>query len=182
MSTRGAWTGSRFLALAVLLACLPVTAAVIQAPAFACASGPYAVVLPRHYPSLHVIGKHTVVELGSQAVGSATLTGRRIAYVGMTAEVTVSSATPTAYRLESLDVISRRWNIGPLSVGQNPWRTVNDTALNDAAKDGQHRLVGPRDQALLTVRAGRIDAVSYRCGVEDAPAAAGTPAVGAVRN
>lgn len=143
--------------------CIGAHAATIRAPAFACESGPYGVVLPRHYPSLHVIGKHKTVEVDTRPQGAATLSTRRIEYIGMTAEVQVSSAQPTAYRLLSLDVTSRRWNIGPLSVGRNPRQSVDDKAMEGAATEGSHQINGPLDHAVLTLRSGRIETVSYRC-------------------
>ena len=170
MSTRATCAGSQRraaarAALATLLlgVCSGASAATIAAPAFACESGPYAVVLPRHYPSLHVIGKHKTIELDTRREGTATLITRRIEYIGMTAEVQLSSALPTAYRLLSLDVNSRRWNIGPLSVGRNPRQSVDDKALAGAAPEGTLQINGPREHAVLTLRGGRIESVSYRC-------------------
>lgn len=141
----------------------PARAAQVQIAAFACESGPYAAVLPRHYPTLHMIGRHQATDLDVRASPAGTTTVRRIEYIGMTAEVLLSSREPNAYRLVSLDVSSRRWHVGPLSVGNNPWRTVNDPGLNGVSQDGTHELVGPRDSATLRVRAGRIDRVSYTC-------------------
>jgi hypothetical protein len=153
--------------VALLLAALCSTAgaAQIRSSAFACDTGPYAVVLPKHYPTLHVIGKHTWVDLDARPAGAGASTTRRIEYVGMTADVLLSRATPNAYRLLSLDVSSRRWNIGPLSVGQNPWRSVKDAALQGANQDGTLEVVGAKDSALLQLRGGKIDTVSYRCPV-----------------
>lgn len=160
------------VALAMMPALLGSTAvaATIRSPAFACDAGPYAVVLPKHYPTLHVIGKHTWADRAARTDGAGASTIRRIEYVGMTAELALSAQTPNAYRLLALDVSSRRWNIGPLSVGQNPWRSVKDPALEGASHDGTLEIVGATDSALLQVRGGRIDRVSYRC-----PAATAAP-------
>jgi hypothetical protein len=159
---------TRCLPLAVALALFAATGSMaaptrIRAAAMACDVGPYAVVLPRHYPSLHVIGKHQWTDIESRSVGGVTSTRRRIAYYGMTAEVLLSSAAPNAYRLLALEVISRRWHIGPLSVGHNPWRTVKDRSLEGVSQDGVVELVGARDSVQLTLRGGRVDKVSYQC-------------------
>jgi hypothetical protein len=108
--------------VALLLAalCSTACAAQIRSSAFACDTGPYAVVLPKHYPTLHVIGKHTWVDLDARPAGAGASTTRRIEYVGMTADVLLSRATPNAYRLLSLDVSSRRWNIGPCPWARTP--------------------------------------------------------------
>jgi hypothetical protein len=112
---------------------------------------------------LHVIGKHRWADIGSRSIGSSTWTTRRIEYFGMTADVQLSSATPNAYRLLALDVTSRRWHIGPLSVGQNLWRSVKDPALEGVGQDGALEVLGSRDSARLIVRGGRIDKVTYTC-------------------
>ena len=124
---------------------------------------PYAIVLPRHYPTLLVIGRNKATELEPRVEGAATLTTRRIEHIGMSLEVQVSSARPNAYRLLSLDVSSLRWNVGPLSVGRNPWRTISDPALEGVGQDGTIELLGRQDSARLLVRQGRVDRVSYRC-------------------
>jgi hypothetical protein len=129
--------------------CTATSAAQVRSAAFACDSGPYAVVLPQHYPTLHVIGKHKWTDLESRSTGAAALTTRKIEYIGMTAEVSLSSSAPNTYRLLALEVSSRRWNVGPLSVGQNPWRTVKDPALEGIAQDGTLEVIGTRDSALL---------------------------------
>ncbi len=135
----------------------------LRTSVFACDSGPYAVVLPKHYPSLHVIGKHQWTDMESRSAGDVASTIRRIEYIGMTADVVLSSAAPNAYKLVALDVSSRRWNIGPLSVGQDPWRSVKDSALDGISQDGQIEIIGTKDSARLVVRRGRIDKVSYNC-------------------
>lgn len=141
----------------------PATVTQLRVSTFACDSGPYAVVLPRHYPTLHVIGRHRTTDLVSGSAGQVTSTTRRIEYIGMTADVLLSSAEPNAYKLLALDAISRRWNIGPLSVGQNPWRSVKDPALDGVIQDGTIEILGTRDSVRLVVRGARIDTVSYRC-------------------
>ena len=153
------------LVVAIHLAalCTAASAVQIRSAAFACDTGPYAVVLPKHYPTLHVIGKHKWTDLESPSTGAAALTNRRIEYVGMTAEVSLSNSAPNTYRLLALDVSSRRWNVGPLSVGQNPWRTVKDPALDGIAQDGTLEVIGARDSALLQLRGGKVDKVSYKC-------------------
>lgn len=135
----------------------------IQTPAFSCDSGPYAVVLPKHYPTLHVIGKHQWTDIETRSINKETMTTRRIEYIGMRADVSLSSVAPNAYKLLSLEVSSLRWNIGPLSVGQNPWKSVNDKAIRDANKNGTLEIVGTKDSVTLVLREGRIDKVSYRC-------------------
>ena len=155
------------VAVAMQLAALCSTASAtqIRSLAFACDSGPYAVVLPKHYPTLHVIGKNKWADLEARPVGAEASTTRRIEYFGMTAEVLLSSASPNAYKLLALDVSSRRWNIGPLSVGQNPWRSVKDTALDGVSQEGTLEVVGAKHSALLQLRGGKVDKVSYRCPV-----------------
>lgn len=162
----------RFLAVAAAAmqlappcSALAVAATVTQlrTSAFACDSGPYAVVLPQHYPSLHVIGKHKWTDIESRSTGDVTSTTRRIEYVGMAADVLLSNAAPNAYKLLALDVSSRRWNIGPLSVGQNPWRSVKDSALDGVSQEGTIEVIGTKDSARIVVRGGRVDRVSYKC-------------------
>ena len=138
-------------------------AAQVQIAAFACESGPYAAVLPKHYPTLHVIGKHKATDIDVRETPTGTATTRRIEYIGMTAEVLLSSREPNSYKLVSLDVSSRRWHIGPMAVGSNPWRTVKDSGLTGVSQDGAHELIGPRDSATILVRGGRVDRVSYKC-------------------
>lgn len=150
--------------------CLPTLAAPLAVSTFACEGGPYAAVLPRHYPSLHVIGRHTWVDVSTRTVGATTLTTRRIEYIGMSATVLLDSSAPDRYRLLALDVNSRRWNVGPMSVGRDPWRTVNDAALKAAPRDGSIELQGPRDAAFIVVRGGRIDRVRYQCSEDPARA------------
>ena len=158
-------------AILLSVTCGYATATQIRVPAFACDSGPYAVVLPKHYPTMHVIGKHKWTDIETHGIGGVTSTARRIEYTGMTADLLLSSGTPNAYRLLALDVTSRRWNIGPLSVGQNPWRSVKDSALEGVSQDGSIEILGASDSVRLLVRGGRIDQVSYRC-----PAAVASPA------
>ncbi len=129
----------------------------------ACDSGPYAVVLPRHYPSLHVIGRHQWRDLSVRPDGTGTLTHRRIDYTGLSLELQLRSATPDRYRLLALDVNSRRWELGPLSVGRNPWRSIDEPALAGRNQDGVLELVGPKDSVRLVLRGGRVDSASYRC-------------------
>ena len=155
------FVGTAAIQLAAL--CGTAVATQVRTPAFACDSGPYAVVLPKHYPSLHVIGKHKWTDIESRSLGIGTSTTRRIEYIGMTADVLLTSAAPNEYRLLALEVSSRRWNIGPLSVGQNPWKSVKDTALDGVSQDGLLEVIGTKDSALLLVRGGRIDKVSYKC-------------------
>lgn len=150
-------------AVALALGALPVAATPLKVSTFACEAGPYAAVLPKHYPSLHVIGKHTWTDLRTQSLGATTLITRRIDYIGMSATVQMDASTPDRYRLLALDVSSRRWNVGPMSVGRDPWRTVDDSALKAAPRDGVIELQGPRDAARLVVRGGRVDRVRYEC-------------------
>jgi hypothetical protein len=135
----------------------------VRTSAFSCESGPYAVVLPKHYPTLHVIGKHKWADVETRSDGSGTSTTRRIEYIGMTADVMLSSARPNAYKLLALEVSSRRWNIGPLSVGQNPRKSVEDKALSGVSQDGVLEIIGAKDSATLILRGGRVDRVSYKC-------------------
>ena len=155
----------RTVLAAVLLSapCDYAKATQIRTSAFACDSGPYAVVLPKYYPTLHKIGKHKWTDIQSHSIGGLSSTTRRIEYIGMTADVLLSSGTPDTYRLLALDVSSRRWEIGPLSVGQNPWRSVKDSALDGVSRDGSIEIIGTSDSVLLLVRGGRIDQVRYRC-------------------
>jgi hypothetical protein len=160
---RSLLAGAAALQLAAL--CSAAVATQVRTPAFACDAGPYAVVLPKHYPTLHVIGKHKWADIDARTAGGTVSTTRRIEYIGMTADVLLTSAAPDAYRLLALDVSSRRWNIGPLSVGQNPWKSVKHRALDGASQDDTLEIIGTKDSALLVVRGGRIEKVSYRCPV-----------------
>lgn len=143
--------------------CIAAGAVQVRSASFSCDAGPYAIVLPRHYPTLLVIGRNKITDLESRTVGATTITTRRIEHIGLRMDVTISSAEPNAYKLSSLDVYSLRWNVGPLSVGRNPWRSINDPALDGVKQDGTVELLGSRDSAVLLVRSGRIDKVSYRC-------------------
>lgn len=158
---RALLTSSMAIPLAAL--CGTGMATQVRAPAFSCSSGPYAVVLPQHYPTLHVIGKHKWTDIETRSLGAETLTTRRIEYIGMIADVSLSSATPNAYRLLALEVSSRRWDVGPLSVGRNPWRSVDDKAITGASQEGALEILGTKDSAILLVRGGRIDKVNYKC-------------------
>ena len=129
----------------------------------ACDSGPYAVILPKHYPSLHGIGRHKVTDLEVRRLGSATVTHRRIEYAGLRLEVRRSPSQPDAYQLLALEATSRRWNIGPLSVGRNPWRGLREPALDGVSLNGTLELAGKSDRVLLNLNDGRVESVEYKC-------------------
>ena len=65
--------------------------------------------------------------------------------------------------LLSAESISRRWNIGRLSVGRTPWRWGREASLEKVPLDGWLLLAGPVDLATLLMRDGRIEQVSYAC-------------------
>lgn len=154
------------LGLLLAVAAAPGQAAPVKVAAdwFACDSGDYAISLPKHYPSLHGIGKHQVIDLEVQQQGAVRVTDRRIVYIGMRLDLRIVSDDPTRYRLREAEVTSRRWNIGRLSVGQNPWRWRSEAVLDKVALDGPIELVGKTDAVLLQMRGGRIESASFRCG------------------
>lgn len=144
---------------------------------FSCTSGRYAVVLPQHYPTLHVIGRHQVTDLERRGSGAAAVTRRRIDYIGLRLELLRAEAQPNEYRVTQLDVISRRWAIGELSVGDRPWFWPwrRDPALADVVLDGALELAGPVDRVRLTLRDGRIVTTHYTCGSAAAAPQAARP-------
>ncbi len=164
-SARARWL-SLMLALGPVIAIAadpPAPALTVPLASMACDSGPYAVVLPRHYPTLHGIGRHQFRDLSVRPDGTGTLTHRRIDYTGLSLELQRRSADPDRYRLLALEVNSRRWNVGPLSVGRSPWRSIDEPALAGRNQDGHLELVGPKDSVRLVLRGGRVDSASYRC-------------------
>jgi hypothetical protein len=140
----------------------PVT---VIADWFSCSSGKYALTLPRHYPSLRVIGSHRVLDIESQSQGGVTRATRRFQYIGMRLDVRVSSDAPDRYQMLSAEAISRRWNIGKLSVGSDPWwwPWSREPELAKVTLDGVIKLQGPSDSAVLQLSKGRIDKVMYSC-------------------
>lgn len=147
----------------LVLGCTRALAAPIELASFACEEGPYAAMLPKHYPTLHVIGKHSWQDLSRRTDGDRTWTTRRIVYIGMAATVELDSLAPNQYVLKGLEVSSRRWAVGPLSVGRDASRTIGSAAVKNLPRDGKVELKGPHGNAQLVLRGGRIDSVHYRC-------------------
>lgn len=165
---------SRHARLALLAAALgagagaEVAAQPVRVPAdwFSCDSGKYALKLSRHYPSLHTIGRHRTLELEvRQLGGGVTATTRRLQYIGMRLDVLVLSSDPGRYTLLNAEVTSRRWHIGRLSVGTRPWPWMwsPEPSLAKVRLDGDLELVGAGDSALLRLRDGRVEKVSFVC-------------------
>lgn len=176
----GPWT--RRAAKAALGAALATAAAApAQPPAQAitlgsvsCTRGPLAVQLPRHYPTLHKIGRHTWTDLARHSGPAGAVTTRRIEYIGLRLDLRLSSAAPDRYELVELEVWSRRWAVGPLSVGQ-PLRHASGEAARAAPDDGRVELVGPEASVELVLRQGRVERATYRCGPRAARAAEPPP-------
>lgn len=136
----------------------------VPAAWFSCSDGKYAVTLSRHYRSLFKIGRHRVVEIGTQRDGPTTWSRRRIEYIGLTLEVKVNADEPERYELTRLEAWSRRWNIGRLSVGQKPWWWwFGERSLKGVPLQGVVQLDGTGESATLWLDDGRIDRVSLRC-------------------
>jgi hypothetical protein len=156
-------------AAAVLLACHAQAsrgAARVSADWFSCHDGKYAFVLSNHYPSLFKIGQHRVTELRSApGAGGATLTTRRVSFIGMRLDVRVSSANPDRFELVEAEVWSRRWAVGRLSVGQHPWRWGREKSLVQTSLDGDVQLVGTADSVTLNLQDGRVMRATFRCGL-----------------
>jgi hypothetical protein len=141
----------------------------VPADWFACHDGKYAFVLSNHYPSLFKIGQHQVSELRSVAAADgSTWTTRRVAFIGMRLDVRVNSARPERFQLLEAEVWSRRWAIGTLSVGQNPWRWGREKSLQQTALEGDVQLVGAHDSVTLNLRDGRVLRATFRCGAAPA--------------
>ncbi len=153
------------LAWAMLLAPLAGRAAPVRVDVdgYACHSGRYALTLPQHAPSLRNIGRHRVVELGTETHGGTVWVRRRLEYTGLTLEILERPEQPARYVLVALEATSRRWHLGPLSVAATPWRSAPDPALQGVALEGEVRLVGPRDAATVRLSAGRVQRLSVRC-------------------
>ena len=135
--------------------------------AVSCRSGRYAPVLPQHFPTLRGIGRHEWTELERRSVGGDTLTRQRVNYIGMRLELLHRASRPNAYELLLMEVGSRRWHVGALSVGRRPWASEPDPALSRVALDGELELAGPRDRAALRLRDGRIETVRWVCAAAD---------------
>ena len=153
------------LALLQTLIALPILAEPVRVSAdwFACHEGKYAFVLSNHYPSLFKIGRHKVTELESVATGQTTVKKHRVQYIGMRMDVLVSSENPTRYQLLEAEVFSRRWSIGRLSVGENPWRWGREASLSQTDLTGEIELLGTSDSVSLQLDAGRILRATYKC-------------------
>lgn len=136
----------------------------ITLPSLSCSRGPLAVQLPRHYPSLHAIGRHTVTDLETRAVAGGSVTLRRIEYIGLRLDLQRASATPDAYEIVALEVWSRRWELGALSVGRALRAAVDGPALRHAPDNGRVALRGPEAVVELQLRNGRIERAHWRCG------------------
>lgn len=138
----------------------------VDAEWFSCRAGRYAVTLPKHYPSLHGIGRHRIADLETRHAGGEVVTRRRIQYYGLRLDVLVFASDPTRYTLVAAEATSRRWHLGRLSVGEAPWRWFwsREKSLAKVALDGPIELVGRGgDTALLEMRDGRIDRLVLRC-------------------
>jgi hypothetical protein len=157
-----------FVALTGVLALVPGpaggAAVKVLVDAFACDTGPYAVILPKYYPTLHGIGRHTFTDLEVRTQGPAGVTTRRIEYYGLRLDVRIASNQPNVYQLLGAEVKSRRWSIGRLSVGQSPWRQVREPALEQVSLNGPVELVGKTDTVLLVLLNGRVESADFRCG------------------
>lgn len=146
----------------------PPAAAVVKVAAegFSCRSGKYAVTLATHFPSLHGIGRHQVAELETrQRDGGVTEKVYRFDYIGLRLDVRVSSTDPSRYVLLAADASSRRWNIGPLSVGTKPWRWGREKWLSQTPLEGWVELVGAGESVQLLLSDGRVDRVRYLCSI-----------------
>ena len=113
------------------------------APWLACQTGPYAVTLPQHYPTLHKIGRHQVTELGAGVLASAPVTLRRIEYSGMVLDVAVSDREPNRYTLLELSASSRRWHIGRLTgVAPAPFSLLQRNGRAPVHRNGGDAVLG----------------------------------------
>ena len=131
--------------------------------AVSCRGGRYAPVLPQHFPTLRGIGRHEWTELDRRSVGGDTVTRYRATYIGMKLELQHRASQPNAYELLLMEVGSRRWHVGPLSVGRRPWASDPDPALARVALDGELELLGPTHRVTLRLRDGRVEAVRWDC-------------------
>ena len=141
------------------------TAAERPVPAdwFDCKSGAYRFLIADYYPALFNIGRHKVQDLGERVQGGATISTRRIEYIGMTLDVTVSSLTPQRYTLLRAEVWSRRWNVGRLSVGRRPWQSDSEKSLAGVELAGLLELQGTTDRATLQLSDARVERVTFIC-------------------
>jgi hypothetical protein len=163
--SRGARRALTVLAGAMLLAPLSGLAAPVRVvvDGYACHSGRYALILPQHAPSLRNIGRHRVVELGSETRDGVSWARRRLEYNGLALEILERADQPARYVLVALEATSRRWHLGALSVAATPWRGAPDPALQGVALEGEIQLAGPRDTATVRLSGGRVQRLSVRC-------------------
>ena len=99
---------------------------VVQADWISCTNGKYAIALPRHLSTLRTIGRHRIVDREVRSGDGQTASARTIEYFGLRLDVAALPGDPTRIRFLAAESISRRWDIGRLSVGATPpdrWST-----------------------------------------------------------
>jgi hypothetical protein len=133
--------------------------------AFSCHSGPYALRLPKLYPSLLMLGRHQAIDAESHDGDGYRVTTRWLEFDGLRLGILVFSNDANRYLVFSAEASRARWAIGSLSIGTRTGTLPKRNGVPVAPPTGIWELQGESDSATVTARNGVVERVVYSCYV-----------------